>query len=41
MIYQPYPVYIERPRHETWHMVPHPQAQPPAPTPIYGIPFDR
>ncbi|MDR6677769.1 DUF4124 domain-containing protein [Pseudomonas oryzihabitans] len=42
VIYQPYPVYIERPRHETWHMVPHPQAmQPPPPPPSPGIPIDR
>ena len=40
IIYQPYPVYIDRrPRHETWHMVPHPQAsQPPAPPPSPPMP---
>ncbi|KUM44485.1 DUF4124 domain-containing protein [Pseudomonas sp. EpS/L25] len=47
VIYQPYPVYIDRrPRNETWHMVPHPQApRPPAPPPSpplpNGIPIDR
>lgn len=47
IIYQPVPVYIDRrPRNETWHMVPHPQAQqpqPPAPPPPpnRGIPIDR
>jgi len=44
ILYQPVPIYIDRrPRDETWHMVPHPQAQPPAPPTqqIYGIPFKR
>ncbi len=47
ILYQPVPVYIDRrPRDESWHMVPHPQAQqpqPPAPTPPpnRGIPIDR
>ena len=42
IIYQPYPVYIERPRYETWHMVPHPQAEQPQPAPPSpGIPINR